>query len=81
MINHIQWKKIPYLNKKTCEWVKLLENKEVLKVEEFHKSFPEYKPTPLVNLSNLAKELGLGGIFIKDESYRFELNAFKVKTM
>ena len=78
MINHIQWKKNTMPQEKTCEWVKLLENKEVLKVEEFHKSFPEYKPTPLVNLSNLAKELGLGGIFIKDESYRFELNAFKV---
>lgn len=44
----------------------------------FHKSFPEYKVTPLVNLRNLAKELGVKCIYVKDESYRFGLNAFKV---
>ncbi len=44
----------------------------------FHASFPEYSVTPLANLSGLAKELGLGGVYVKDESYRFGLNAFKV---
>lgn len=48
------------------------------KVRNFHKSFPMYQPTPLANLSETAKELGLGDIFVKDESYRFGLNAFKV---
>ena len=44
----------------------------------FHRSFPQYSETPLVNLSNLAAYFGIKGIFIKDESFRFELNAFKV---
>ncbi len=44
----------------------------------FHASFPEYAVTPLAVLSGLAKELGLGGVYVKDESYRFGLNAFKV---
>ncbi len=44
----------------------------------FHKSFPEYKETPLVGLNVLAKELGVASIHIKDESFRFGLNAFKV---
>ena len=48
------------------------------KVINFHKSFPEYKETPLVSLDNLAKQLGVNNIYIKDESYRFGLNAFKV---
>lgn len=48
------------------------------KVMAFHKSFPEYAVTPLVNLRNLAKELGVKSIYVKDESYRFGLNAFKV---
>ena len=48
------------------------------KVSSFHQSFPEYQPTPLVNLQGLAKELGVASIHIKDESYRFGLNAFKV---
>lgn len=48
------------------------------KVREFHKSFPEYEVTPLHSLDNLAKHLGVKNIFLKDESYRFGLNAFKV---
>ena len=48
------------------------------KVRAFHKSFPEYSVTPLANLKNLAKELGVASIHVKDESYRFGLNAFKV---
>ena len=48
------------------------------KVQAFHSSFPEYKHTPLAKLDNLAKQLGLGNIYVKDESYRFGLNAFKV---
>ena len=51
---------------------------EVSKAKNFHSSFPQYSETPLVSLDNLADSLGLGGIFIKDESYRFGLNAFKV---
>ncbi|MDO5715594.1 MAG: diaminopropionate ammonia-lyase [Tissierellia bacterium] len=54
-------------------------NEEVAKkASAFHKSFPQYEPTPLANLKNLSKELGIKGLFVKDESYRFGLNAFKV---
>ena len=48
------------------------------KVQAFHRSFPEYKETPLADLKNLAAYLGVGGLYVKDESYRFGLNAFKV---
>ena len=48
------------------------------KVNSFHMSFPDYAPTPLAVLSNLARELGIAGIYVKDESKRFGLNAFKV---
>jgi diaminopropionate ammonia-lyase len=47
-------------------------------VYSFHKSFPNYKPTPLVDLSGLANHLGVKNIWLKDESFRFDLNAFKV---
>jgi len=47
-------------------------------VRAFHRSFPMYTETPLVQLPGAAATLGLGEIFIKDESYRFGLNAFKV---
>ncbi|MBR2027582.1 MAG: diaminopropionate ammonia-lyase [Oscillospiraceae bacterium] len=43
----------------------------------FHKTFHSYTPTPLACLSDTAKHFGAGGIFVKDESFRFGLNAFK----
>lgn len=48
------------------------------KVQEFHASFPIYEFTPLAEMKNTAKDMGLGNVYIKDESYRFGLNAFKV---
>jgi diaminopropionate ammonia-lyase len=44
---------------------------------EFHRTLPGYAPTPLVEAPALAAELGVGRLFIKDESARFDLCAFK----
>ncbi len=44
----------------------------------FHKSMPGYKETPLVSLQALASRMGVESVHIKDESFRFGLNAFKV---
>lgn len=51
---------------------------EVKKARAFHESFPQYTKTPLCRLEKMADYLNLGEIYIKDESYRFGLNAFKV---
>lgn len=48
------------------------------RVRAFHALFPEYRVTPLVQLAGLARELGVRQILVKDESFRFGLNAFKV---
>jgi diaminopropionate ammonia-lyase len=58
--------------------VELMNSLVVEKVRNFHKSFPEYKVTPLHSLDELSKQLGVSNIWVKDESYRFGLNAFKV---
>ncbi len=50
---------------------------EIKKVRAFHMSMDEYKATPLVKLDALAEMLGVGKLFVKDESMRFGLNAFK----
>jgi diaminopropionate ammonia-lyase len=47
-------------------------------IAPFHRSLPGYQPTPLVSLPALAAELGIGGLYVKDESRRFDLKAFKV---
>ena len=43
----------------------------------FHTSLPGYAPTPLVSLDAQAKHLGIAKLWVKDESHRFGLNAFK----
>ncbi|KZL22796.1 diaminopropionate ammonia-lyase [Pseudovibrio sp. WM33] len=48
------------------------------KTREFHSQIQGYEPTPLTSLPALAKELGVKAIYVKDESHRFGLNAFKV---
>ena len=45
--------------------------------EAFHRTLPGYGVTPLVKLDCLAKKLGVGAVYLKDESKRFGLNAFK----
>ncbi|MGE9984986.1 diaminopropionate ammonia-lyase [Desulfovibrio sp. SGI.169] len=46
-------------------------------VRRFHAALPAYAPTPLHSLDALAARLGLGRVFVKDESRRFGLKAFK----
>ena len=58
--------------------VSAFSEKEADKARNFHKKFDIYKPTPLAKLDNLAKKLGISKIYVKDESKRFGLNAFKV---
>lgn len=51
---------------------------EAARVRNFHKSFKEYTVTPLVPLPALAAHMNIDGLYVKDESKRFGLNAFKV---
>lgn len=44
----------------------------------FHRSMPSYCETPLFSLRALARALDVASIHVKDESQRFDLNAFKV---
>ncbi|QYF89158.1 diaminopropionate ammonia-lyase [Arthrobacter sp. PAMC25284] len=46
--------------------------------ESFHRTLAGYAPTPLTELPSLAAELGVGRVFLKDESNRLGLPAFKI---
>ena len=45
---------------------------------QFHRQLDGYRMSPLKSLSGLAAMLGIGGIWVKDESQRLSLNSFKV---
>ncbi|MDO4478268.1 MAG: diaminopropionate ammonia-lyase [Lachnospiraceae bacterium] len=66
------------LTKTDDAWLDLMSEENVSEALRFHRSFPEYDVTPMRRLSHLAKYLGVKSIHVKDESYRFGLNAFKV---
>lgn len=78
MKEKINWKENTLPKVENENRLNFLSRNEIEKTKDFHSSFPQYKETPLVNLDNLGKYIGLKGIYIKDESYRFGLNAFKV---
>ena len=44
----------------------------------FHASLPGFRPTPLIALPALAAELGVAQVWVKDESDRLGLPAFKI---
>lgn len=54
-----------------------VEREAVKAAREFHRGMDGYAPTPLVELPALAADLGIQKFWVKDESKRFGLNAFK----
>ncbi len=68
-------------NEKTAERredISFFNVEEAGKARKFHNTFSMYQETPLVSLQNLAEKLQVKSIYLKDESKRFGLNAFKV---
>jgi diaminopropionate ammonia-lyase len=47
-------------------------------VRAFFDARPDLPATPLRSLDSLASSLGIAGLDVKDETHRFELNAFKI---
>ncbi len=73
----IKWvmNKMPRSEDKQLE-IMSIEN--VDRAQGFHESFPQYSVTPMACLDGMAEYLNLSGLYVKDESFRFGLNAFKV---
>lgn len=76
----IQWTKNRY--KKTFTADSNLEEKLLAElpqmIRRFHRQLPGYRMSLLKSLSSLATKLGLGGIWVKNESARLDLQSFKV---
>ncbi len=73
----IEWT-LNHLPKSDDRQLDIMSKDNVRRARGFHQSFPEYTVTPLAHLTELARKLGVKDVFVKDESYRFGLNAFKV---
>ena len=80
MVKEIPTQNCKYLiqNRREAELPAVLSPATALGIRAFHRQLPGYKPTPLVHLGQLARTWGYTDIFVKDESPRFGLKAFKV---
>jgi diaminopropionate ammonia-lyase len=47
-------------------------------IRQFYHSLPDFAPTPLIPLDDLAQELGIKNIFVKAETSRLGLPSFKL---
>lgn len=50
----------------------------IVSAQNFHRTLEGYRFTPLVEVPTIAAELGVGSVFVKDESERMGLPAFKI---
>jgi diaminopropionate ammonia-lyase len=71
----LPWFANPHARSSACPAAGAVRNGEV---RAFHRGLPGYAPTPLTEVPALAAELGAGRVFVKDESARLGLPAFKV---
>lgn len=66
-----------YFNPEAKSWT-AAEEKHTSDALNFHKQLPEYQPTPLIPLTDVAAEIGVKAVYVKNESNRFGLPAFKI---
>ncbi|KAJ9611768.1 hypothetical protein H2200_004952 [Cladophialophora chaetospira] len=66
-----------YTNPEAKSWTYTYET-DISLAQAFHSRLPGYKATPLVPLDDFAQELGVKAVFVKDESSRLGLPAFKI---
>lgn len=59
-------------------YTELMSGEAAALARQYHSSFPQYAVTPLADLKRMAEYLGVEAVKVKDESWRFGLNAFKV---
>jgi diaminopropionate ammonia-lyase len=71
----LPWLARPQARSWTCG---IPENVRAGAVRAFHASLPAYTPTPLTEVPALVGELGVARVFVKDESSRLGLPAFKI---
>ena len=78
----LNWKISNFLTNKNLDFnrqeiLKVLPDKFIDDAYNTISSWPSYKPTPLITLDKLSKNINIKNIFYKDESKRFGLKSFK----
>ncbi|KAK5994123.1 Diaminopropionate ammonia-lyase [Cladobotryum mycophilum] len=67
-----------YFNASARSWNAPLNAQGDELVDRFHKQLPSYSPTDLIRLDEVARELGVRAVHVKNETVRFGLTSFKI---
>jgi threonine dehydratase len=67
-----------HFNPNARNWVAPSNEAVCVDVARFHHGFPEYQPTDLVRLPEIAREIGVGAVYLKNETSRCGLPSFKI---
>jgi diaminopropionate ammonia-lyase family len=65
-----------YWNKTAESWRTLTLPEDL--IYDFHRKLPNYSPTKLVSLDQVANEIGVKAVYLKNESQRLGLPSFKI---
>jgi diaminopropionate ammonia-lyase len=67
-----------YSNPSARSWTAPASSDHSSQIRQFYSSLPDFAPTPLIPLDDLAQELGIKKVFVKAETSRLGLPSFKL---
>jgi diaminopropionate ammonia-lyase family len=71
-------RRLVHFNPTAQSWTALPRSEDAHLVRGFHERLPGYRPTRLAYLEHIARETGVGAVYVKDESDRLGLPSFKI---
>ncbi|RJP60034.1 MAG: diaminopropionate ammonia-lyase [Ignavibacteriales bacterium] len=66
------------VNPNVSEYANLFSDEIAIGIRNFHRTVPKYNTTPLIELEDTAIKFGISKLWLKDESHRMGLKAFKI---
>lgn len=67
-----------YLNPKASSWTSTSSGANFEEIASFHQKISGYSPTKLISLDDIARQLGVKAVHLKDETSRCDLPSFKI---
>ena len=67
-----------YCNPQAQSWTSTTSGANFEEISSFHHKLPGYSPTKLISLEEVARQIGVKAVYLKNETSRCELPSFKI---
>ncbi|KAH8585772.1 tryptophan synthase beta subunit-like PLP-dependent enzyme [Bisporella sp. PMI_857] len=67
-----------YYNPQALSWTSTSSGANFEEIMTFHRKIPGFSPTKLISLDDVARQIGVKAVYLKDETSRCELPSFKI---